>query len=80
MRVIAAIEGCRKKDIRFEPVYTFFKGLTRWIYAPLSYWSVYFLIQSITSTSTSLYPSIAILAIVIIYPLAQLIGYKLIQT
>lgn len=47
MRLIVLIETCRKKEIRFEPVYTFFKGLTRWVYAPLSYWSIYFLIKSI---------------------------------
>ena len=80
MRLIVAIETWRKKDIRFEPVYTFFKGLTRWIYAPLSYWSVYFLIKSLKGTSSSLISSIVILAICIFFPLLQLIGYKMIQT
>lgn len=80
MRLIVAIETCRKKDIRFEPVYTFFKGLTRWIYAPLSYWSVFFLIKSIQGNSDSLISSVVILAICALFPVAQLVGYKLIQT
>lgn len=80
MRIIVAIEAWRKKDIRFEPVYTFFKGLSRWVYAPLCYYSVYFLIMSIKGSSDSLLPSIVVAVACILFPILQLVGYKIIQT
>lgn len=80
MRIIVAIQTWRKKEIRFQPVYTFFKGLSRFFYAPLCYYSIYFLILSFKGLSDSLLPSIVVAAACIGFPIAQLVGYKLIQT
>ena len=61
-------------------MYTFFKGFSRWIYAALSYYSLYYLITTVQGKQDSLKSSIGVLAICVIFPVAQLIGYKIIQT
>lgn len=47
MRIIVFFQARRRKDVRFEPVYTFFKGLSRWIYAALSFYSIFYLIRTL---------------------------------
>ena len=80
MRLIVFFESRRRKDIRFEPVYTFFKGLSRWIYAALSFYSLFYFIRTLQGNEDSLKSSIGVLAICIIFPILQLVGYKCIQT
>ena len=79
VRIIVAIETCRNSQIRFEPVYTFFKGFFRWSYLPLTYYSLYFMIKSIQGTKDSLISSIVVLAFCLLFPVIQLIAYKCIQ-
>ena len=79
MRIIVAFEKCRKPEIRFEPVYTFFKGFFRWTFIPLTYYSLYFLIKSVQGTSNDLIPSIVVFSVCVIFPIIQLIVYKCIQ-
>lgn len=79
MRIIVSIERCKNGEFRFEPVYTFFKGLTRWVYLPLSYYSILFMILSIQGKADNLISSIVVFCICIIFPVAQLIGYKMIE-
>jgi hypothetical protein len=42
---IVAILKCKKSSVKYEPVYTALKGLFRWTYLCLSYFSINFLIQ-----------------------------------
>ena len=44
LKIIVLFEKCRKQQIRYEPVYSFFKGFWRWTYVPLTYYSLYFII------------------------------------
>ena len=82
LMLIVSIEKCRRDNLKAEPVYSFFKGILRWTYLPLFYYSVKFLLSEIvngTITSSSGIGSIIVLAILIVFPIAQLIAYKCIQ-
>ena len=76
MRIVA----CKKEEARFEPVYRFMKGLIRWTYVPLVYYSLYYMIMSIQGTSNYLIESIVVFAVCVVFPIFQLIAYKCIQT
>ena len=72
--------ACKKPEVKFEPVYRFLKGLIRWTYVPLVYYSLYFMITSIQGTTSYLIESIVIFAVCAVFPIFQLIAYKCIQT
>lgn len=77
---IVTLEKCRKPDLKFEPVYSVFKGLFRWTYIPLVYYSLSYLVLDLNASSTTnLVASIVILAWTVLFPVVQLIGYKLTQ-
>ena len=80
VKIVVAIEQCRKKELRFEPVYVFFKGFFRWTFLALFYYSLIYLVKSIKQTKDDLIPSIVILSVTTLFPFFQLIAYKCIQT
>lgn len=72
-------QKCCNKSVEYEPVFLTFKGFIKWIYLPLTYSSgayvlVYVNLPAIV-LSDILIPGI-ILAVVVVYPFCQLIGYK----
>lgn len=79
--LIVTIEKCRKPDLRFEPVYSVFKGFFRWTYIALAYYSLTYLITDIKNgTRENLIPSIVVLAWTAVFPIIQLVFYKVVQT
>lgn len=77
---IVMLVKCKKSGVGFEPVYRFMKGLIRWGYFPLSYYSTLYLIYSLQGEADDLIPSVVVLAVCVLFPILQLIGYKCIQT
>jgi hypothetical protein len=79
--LIVTIEKCRKPELKFEPVYSFFKGFFRWTYAPLVYYSIIYLKSALDNGEIS--PIISagvILGFTFLFPIFQLISYKCLQT
>ena len=52
--IITKIVACKKPEAVFEPVYRFMKGLIRWTYVPLVYYSLFYMIQAIQGLNTYL--------------------------
>ena len=77
--LIVIIVKCKKPEAKYEPIYRFLKGLFRWTYVPLVYYSLYYLITSITNSQNYLVESIVIFAVCTLFPICQLIGYKILQ-
>jgi len=62
-------------------VYSLFKGFFKWTYIALATFSLTYLVSDIKQgTSSNLIASIVILAFTVLFPFAQLIYYKVIQT
>jgi hypothetical protein len=79
--LIVTLEKCRKPDLRFEPVYSTFKGFFRWTYIALAYYSLTHLITDLKNgTRNDFLSSIVVLAWTAVFPIIQLIFYKVIQT
>ena len=82
LMMIVSIEKCRRDNLKAEPVYAFFKGILRWTYLPLFYYSVKFLLSGIvngTYTNSSFIGSVVVLVVLIAFPITQLVVYKCIQ-
>lgn len=78
--LIVTFEKCKKPDLRFEPVYSTFKGFFKWTYVPLVYYSGYYLITDLNNgTRVNFLPSVVILGWCFAFPIIQLIYYKVIQ-
>lgn len=73
MRFVTIPEKVREKGITFPRVYRLFKGLFKWVYLQLMYLSISYLING---TSSELIPSVVILAVLIVFPIIQVILYK----
>jgi hypothetical protein len=71
MRLITIPEKVREKGINFPRVYRMFKGLIKWFYLPLMYQSISDLIKNGFAI-----PDIVVIAILIIFPIVQVILYK----
>ena len=57
-----------------------FKGFFKWTYLPLAYYAVYYLILDLKNgTRTNFTPAIVISAWVLVFPIIQLVYYKVIQ-
>ena len=74
------IEKCVKNNFRIEPAYNLLKGLFKWTYLALSYNALFYLITDIEgSTDTNLIPSAVVTAWLVIFPIVQLVVYKIYQ-
>lgn len=78
---ITGVEKCRKPDkIKFMPVFTLFKGFVRWVYISLVSVSAVYIISYLFGLFTNMLSNfiapIVVLAICLIFPIAQLIAAK----
>lgn len=73
VRLITIPEKVREKGLIFPRIYRLFKGLIKWFYLPLMYLAIATLIGN---TSSTLIPAIVVLAVLIVFPIVQLILYK----
>ena len=62
--------------MKYESIYCFFKGLIRWVYLPMVYWSMSFLINSAQAVKSNLVESIVLYVICLVFPYLQFILYK----
>ena len=83
--IFTAIQKCCGKDIRFEPVFTFFKGFIIWFYAPIVANAGAVLITQLNNdangtamVSKEFLTAAILVGLMAIYPFIQLIGYKII--
>lgn len=78
--ILMLLGKCRNPELKFEPLYCVMKGLFRWTYFPLAGISHAYLISAINSgDSTNLISSAVIAGYTIVFPIGQLIIYKIIQ-
>ena len=79
--LIVTIEKCRKPNLKYQPVYSSFKGFFKWTFIALATFSLTYLVNDIKQgTNNNLIASIVILAFTVVFPFIQLIYYKVIQT
>lgn len=77
MSLITIPQKVRDIGLTFERVYRLFKGLFKWFYLPLMFESLYLLINGLITVKSSLIPSVVILAVLIVFPIVQVILYGL---
>ena len=78
--LLVSMAKFRRPELKFEPIYCVMKGLFRWTYFPLAGISHFYLISALnTGDSTNLISSAVIVGYTIVFPIGQLIVYKIIQ-
>ncbi len=85
LMIIVNIMKCRRQNLKAEPVYGFFKGILRWTYFPLFFFSTKFVITELNIrtpeqlATNDFIGGVVIVAILVIFPITQLCIYKCIQ-
>lgn len=75
VRLITIPERVREKGFTFPRVYRLLKGLFKWFYLPLVFLAILTLFSLFNGGSISI-PAVVVLAILLAYPIIQVILYK----